>query len=358
MYHSLQICRALAALMVVCFHVSGNLHRDRYMGAAAEGIQRLFSFGDAGVPFFFVLSGFIVTWVHWRDFHHPERLGRYLFKRASRIYPVYWLVFALAYAAAWLTPGLRDTLPQDAATLVKSLLLIPQDKGITGGTGAPVLFVAWTLQYEMAFYAVMALAIVRPALLMLPVALFALNLWGQAFGTGVLQDFFANPRVFLFALGVGVAGLARSAAPLPHARVWAVAFACGFASLAGLEVAQGRQDWPIDAVLLYGGVSAGLVWALVRSEDQGVPVSPSSWMARLGDASYALYLLHVPVMSLLCKSVMHLGLRGPAGAWAALGLVVAGCCVTALAFHVWLERPMTQWIGQQWRVNTSRLRWI
>jgi peptidoglycan/LPS O-acetylase OafA/YrhL len=87
MYLSLQLCRALAALMVVCFHASGNLRRDRYLGDAADVLERVFSFGDAGVSFFFVLSGFIVTWVHLRDFNQPGRLGNYLFTRAARIYP-------------------------------------------------------------------------------------------------------------------------------------------------------------------------------------------------------------------------------------------------------------------------------
>ena len=136
MYLSLQACRALAALLVVFFHVGTSLNRDVYLGHAADLVRQLSSSGDAGVAFFFVLSGFIVTRVHLPDFNQPARLPAYLLKRAARIYPMYWLVFAATCLLVWLLPASRTTLPADAPTLIKALLLIPQDPSVVGGTGA------------------------------------------------------------------------------------------------------------------------------------------------------------------------------------------------------------------------------
>jgi peptidoglycan/LPS O-acetylase OafA/YrhL len=51
----------------------------------------VFQFGHAGVDLFFVISGFIITYVHYDDIGTPSRLGRYAARRFQRIYPLYWL---------------------------------------------------------------------------------------------------------------------------------------------------------------------------------------------------------------------------------------------------------------------------
>ena len=330
--------------MVVCFHVGGNLRRDRYLGDAADAIERFFSFGDAGVSFFFVLSGFIVTWVHLRDFNRPERLGSYLFNRAARIYPTYWIVFALAYAAAYMSPSLRDTVPHDMATLVKSGLLVPQDPMVVGALGAPVLFVAWSLQYEMCFYIAMGLAIVCQWLLAIPVLLFLVNQFVPVFGDGYLHTFFANPRIYLFIMGVALAYLAREKWTIRRPLVLVVgagAAFIGLSALADLALLPGERS---DYVLAYGVISTVGLFGLIRMEDAGMRISSGNWLVKLGDASFVLYLIHVPVLSVLCKLARNLSDRwgpfGHAGATLVAAVIVLACCVLAMVFHVWIERPI------------------
>ena len=144
MYGTLQSCRAFAAVLVVLFHLGGTIALPKYFGI--DGFAAPFAFGHAGVDLFFVLSGYIIVTVHWQDFGKPDRLIGYLKKRAARIYPVYWLVFIAVYAAAQAMPSLRGAMPADMSTLAKSLFLLPQDPEVVGGTGAPVLIVAWSLQ--------------------------------------------------------------------------------------------------------------------------------------------------------------------------------------------------------------------
>jgi exopolysaccharide production protein ExoZ len=331
--------------MVVCFHLAGNLHKDIYFGSSADLLHRIFIFGDAGVPFFFVLSGFIVTWVHQRDFGRPGQLKSYLIKRCVRIYPSYWLIFAATYLAAWLTPGLRNTVPADAAVLIKSLLLWPQDKALTGGTGAPVLFVAWTLQYEMAFYAVIGLAILRQWLVLVPATLFLAHYFWHPFGNaGVYLSFFSNVRIFLFGMGVLVALAARHMRAINRPDRLASMGALGFAAMALTECIWGRDWVPVSDVVLYGLCSALIVLGLIRWEDAGFRLRGLSTLTLTGDASYALYLIHVPVMSLGCKVIMHTGLAGPVGAAIAFVMVLAASVLTAIAFHLYVERPVLNWL--------------
>jgi peptidoglycan/LPS O-acetylase OafA/YrhL len=100
-------------------------------------------------------------------------------KRFFRIYPIFWIVFLLVLISAYLIPSLRGTLPNDFLIIVKSLLLFPQDKSIVGGTGSPIIIVAWTLQYEMLFYLCFGLLILNAKIAMLLglVAMFILVKW-------------------------------------------------------------------------------------------------------------------------------------------------------------------------------------
>lgn len=75
----LQAGRAVAAVMVVLYHLTVYFLPEHYYGGEKVG-PGLFKMGYAGVEFFFVLSGFIMVFVHMRDFGVPERAPRFLEK--------------------------------------------------------------------------------------------------------------------------------------------------------------------------------------------------------------------------------------------------------------------------------------
>jgi peptidoglycan/LPS O-acetylase OafA/YrhL len=68
------------------------------------------------------------------------------------------------------------------------------------------------------------------------------------------------------------------------------------------------------------------------------------WVQRLSDASYAMYLLHFPIISLLCKVLVLAGLQGMLGATLAFALSFAVSIVAALVFHVYIERRLVAWL--------------
>lgn len=343
--------------MVVCLHVGTTLSHETYLGHSADLFRRWSSFGDAGVPFFFVLSGFIVTRAHLPDFDHPERIPAYLLKRTVRIYPMYWLVFAMTCLFVWLLPASRTTLPADAIVLIKALLLIRQDPAVVGGTGAPVVFVAWTLQYEMVFYMAMALVLLRRWLLLLPLGLLLIFRLSDAPAGGLAVQFLRDDHLLLFVMGAGLAMLSERPWRLPAgpARAVVALAAVAFVALAAWAC------WTFPAynrgafVLLVGFISTVAILGLVHREDRGWRPEADSLLVRLGHASYALYLIHVPVLSVLCKVVKALSLR-----IAALGvpdtlasfvplattvlalLIVAACAQAALLTHQYIERPLMQ----------------
>lgn len=84
----LQCFRGLAAISVLLFHVA-VIARER---AHFSFFWHFLRPGSTGVDFFFVLSGFIIFWVHGRDVGQSWRLQVYSWRRLVRVYPLYALV--------------------------------------------------------------------------------------------------------------------------------------------------------------------------------------------------------------------------------------------------------------------------
>src|SRR5260221_692054 len=80
---TLEIARGIAASMVALSHALSLVAEPRHLGTTAFG-DRLANM-NVGVDFFFVLSGFIITFVHWDDVGRPGRLTRYASRRFTRV---------------------------------------------------------------------------------------------------------------------------------------------------------------------------------------------------------------------------------------------------------------------------------
>ena len=84
--------RFLAALAVVFFHFTPHLYA--YPGFP-EGIRNLISEGPAAVPFFFILSGFVLAYRHLWNCEQPRSPRAFYWARFLRLYPAYLFAFAL-----------------------------------------------------------------------------------------------------------------------------------------------------------------------------------------------------------------------------------------------------------------------
>jgi peptidoglycan/LPS O-acetylase OafA/YrhL len=108
--------------------------------------------GNAGVDFFFVLSGYLIykTLVS-RD----QAFSQFMVRRMQRIYPAFVAVFTVYCALSLVVPE-ENKFPHDepVAYLIKNLLLLPGVFPIK-----PMITVAWSLSYEMFFYLVLPVAI-------------------------------------------------------------------------------------------------------------------------------------------------------------------------------------------------------
>jgi peptidoglycan/LPS O-acetylase OafA/YrhL len=160
----------------------------------------------------------------------------------------------------------------------------------------------------------------------------------HAGGCSFPRDFFANHLILLFGLGASIAYCSKRSVPMRRPILVAALAAALFIGYGTFEAVMGTGVLPVDRRLVYGLLSGLLIFALVRSEDTGQLRIQNRWMPLLGDASYALYLIHYPLISALCKLSILVGLHGRVGALIAYPLIICACIAAAVAFQVLIER--------------------
>lgn len=291
--HSLQIVRAVASTSVVYFHI-GSV-------PCFGGVGPLPCFGGFGVDIFFVLSGFIIAMVVATG----QSPSNFAINRVSRIVPLYWVLTAVLLILAALTPALLNSTTANASNFIKSILFIPYFK--ENGTLMPMLFVGWSLNYEMFFYLSVWLALVTARkhfiVLSIGILLVAYVGFGKLINIQVLNKFFGNEQIFEFILGM-LAYLTYQSKHLnrvPKTLVLCLGLA-GYIFMASAE-ANGVNGIGVKRLLLFGIPSLLLVCSAVCLEGviRSSPRSIVMVLVAIGNASYATYLTHVYVTEAVRK---------------------------------------------------------
>lgn len=339
-----QLARAVAALMVVLFHAGGAIAAEKYFGFSI--FTQISKFGKYGVEFFFVLSGFIIYYIHRNDLGRVDRLGRYVWRRVARIYPTYWIIFIGLAVVSMIVPSFRDGLPATELIWIKSLLLLPQDPAVVGGTGAPLVIVAWSLQYELIFYAVFALFIVSPRLG--AIVVLACIVWWLATWTGITDvrfviHFMQAPLFVLFTMGVLCAHIFVTR-EIRRPSAWLVIGIASFGvfvllSATGLlnEARMGYGERQLMS-LGFGAISSVLLLGLVAVERR-YSFSVPRVAVYLGDASYVMYLIHYALVSAIMKVFVLISTQIWA-AVAALMTILLVVCAASIVMHLFVEKPI------------------
>lgn len=337
-FDTLEGLRGIAALLVVMFHVQDVFGRD----ANIVPFGGLFGAGDRGVDLFFVLSGFIIMVTHGPDIGTPARAIPYLYKRVCRVFPSVWiLTIAAAVVYAWHFGGSGKAAKLEPWNVAASLLLLPQN-------GPPLVNVTWTLTYEILFYALFALLIVKRrfglVLLVMWQGAVALDAVGLLQPSNWLAKYYLRPICLEFGIGMICGLLILSGRNRLLARKWiqfgllAVA-ACVFLGGLAYEGLSHRHALEPVRLLVYGVAPGALILALATIERDvrlRVP-APVIW---LGSISYALYLVNFSVVTLTCAALFRLRPTSP-DALSQLGCVFLSV-VVAGAFNSLLDQPIQQ----------------
>jgi peptidoglycan/LPS O-acetylase OafA/YrhL len=323
--------RGIAALMVVFHHAGNIIQQKRFYGHAIWN-NHLSNF-NVGVDFFFVLSGFIISWVHWGDVGQPAKLKSFVLKRFLRIYPLYWTLLIPLVALYLLFPSAGYPEQHQPRTIFLSFLLLPD-------VTQPVLGVAWTLTYEVFFYALFALLIVFGRKFLAVLALWCAAIIYFQFNPLIRLfpwSFFFSPLNMEFLAGMAVAvWLKHNRMPLPTVVALVGAAAFLYFMLFRLDIQT------INAVgrLALGLSSVAIILGLVEVERR-MPVRVHPILLLLGTASYAVYLIHPMVLSGLINAGFKVGMvtRVPAELFVVCAAVAAASI--GVGYHLLVETRLS-----------------
>jgi peptidoglycan/LPS O-acetylase OafA/YrhL len=342
--YTLQAGRAIASLLVVFYHTAVSIFGDsRFWGY--DPSRKVFNFGHSGVDFFFVLSGFIILYAHWNDLGKPQKLPTYASKRFCRIYPIYWIILAVIAPVYFLVPALGKGFERSLAVIISSVILIP----ITSIKS--ILPVAWTLYHEVLFYCVLAIAIFNRR-----IGRFVLFGWMTAcilalwLGTDFFPlSFLLSPFNLLFGMGMFACWTFRSRqvkAPMTLA-------IAGTALFFIVGLLEDFLEWPAKNTrhLIFGIACTMAVLGLVELERLGRIAIPSMLKA-IGDASYVIYLIHFPVLSIGARVFARSGLSRALPGVVSFILLPSIAVAVGIAVHLFLEKPLLRFLT---RLTTSYL---
>lgn len=346
MLYPLTTLRFIFALMVFLSH------SVFFMPGGEQAHPRLYATfheGFIGVSFFFILSGFILSYRYLNPADSgPLPVKRFWIKRFSRIYPIY--LFSLVFAAGL---GL-DYLHRDPGGFFKELALsvgmlqtLVADGRYSFNFNAP----AWSVADEMIFY------------LLFPLLLRIANrpwLWYALLAAGIIlvigemlvtppgagsYTFYRNPfvRVLDFALGIALFQHFQRRPQHSWSRSkgnfmeWSSVLILGLFLLFRNEV---PLHWRYSAY--YWIPMLVLIYTFAKGAGQISAFFTKPFPVLLGEASYSFYLIHVPVAILLLIVFRKLGWTpGPA-------MYIGTHFILTLAGSVilfrFLERPLNRFL--------------
>jgi len=356
--------RFFAALLVVVFHHGQNL-----FVSCPIWWQNIIKGGYVGVPFFFVLSGFILTHTYARRTASTSWNPRPFWRaRFARVYPVYFLSLVLSAPIFWFALS-SGTTPEAAGPQfgLHAMAVVGLAQSWIPAWSFSWNGPAWSLSVEAFFYAVFPflmlassrmrgrwlLGMAAGGMAMLVFARMA-PAWNPIAGLQRLLGW-ANPLLWLplFLLGICAAELSQTlpqrcvswlgTAVRSHWACWAVT------GLILVLMAANLQRW---SQLLYcyavAPLCAVLIHLIARGENLFTRLLAGRGLVLLGEASYSLYILHRPIHDWFQWMSQKTPLPSTHTAMGFLLYLMVSLILSVLSLKL-VEYPCREWIRQSAR---------
>jgi exopolysaccharide production protein ExoZ len=337
-FEVIQAFRFVAAFMVII------LHSTFYTSERLDPNAPIYSQGHNGVRLFFVISGFVM--IISSESLKKLASGWKIFseKRILRIVPIYWIITTYKLLVLVFASALVYHAKIDFTNILKSYFFIPA-KNIDGEI-SPLLGVGWTLNFEMFFYFLFAIALAfRLNVLAFLSAIFIPLAFLSIFKTPAspVISFYADPIIIDFLLGMIAAKLILSAKKISPtlATIFIITgllylFVPQIRSLSVLYAYDQITGGIASFMVIYGGI------CIEKTLQNKIP----SWLIYLGGASYSLYLVH-PISAPLAPAVFkYLHLKWT---WLSVLLSVLTSITAGVLFYKYCEVPLTKFLSHLMR---------
>ncbi|RFU47699.1 acyltransferase [Paraburkholderia sp. DHOC27] len=353
--HVIDAMRGFAALLVAYFHCRqvvwvgmqsfhASVGHALSLNAIAAYLTFPIAWGSAGVPIFFVISGYCIhRGAAFKLASDPAyRLDNTNFwaRRFARIYPVLLaallLTFALDWASLHLPPVNHKVREIGLHAFLVNLFSLQGVAGKTYGSNGAL----WTLSLEVQFYVIYPLlfALRRRIGMNWVLAIVGLVNLVSAYALERHDIQFFTSYWFSWTLGAWIADAkARAAVSKQAARpasVWWYAVAAGL-------VAAGCVAFHFGQYGAFQLWALGFAFYLYKALERRTAASwLSAGLSRFGDFSFSLYLIHLPIFvllsSLLYRSALQMSI------WPSFGFMLVAIPVAYLFYRL-VELPAMQW---------------
>lgn len=335
---NIQALRGAAVLFVVFLHLFSV---ERKYGGLETILPDILQFGIFGVDMFFVISGFVMVTVTRGKFRDVRYAATFMYRRLSRIYPLYWVYTLLVLAVFLIQPSWVNSKQGNQVYILESFLLIPSHY-------LPLVMVGWTLVHEIYFYIIFSLALLLFPEKRLPLVLAG---WGGIVVLGSVLFAVTNPtlRILLHPLTLEFIGGCFLAIAY-HKRVFkakpAIFIACAVSALA-LSISGYYVFTAVTGtieplywwrVFILGVPALVIVHCLINAERSGYLVN--RYLIRIGDASYSIYLSHILSLSVVGRIWGIFSVNGLADNVVVLPIALVFVIIVGLASYSLVERPL------------------
>jgi exopolysaccharide production protein ExoZ len=342
---SIQYLRAFAALAIVVHHA-----REQF-----PGFEAIFpsDIGSAAVDIFFIISGFIMVFITEMG---NQGAGKFIVNRITRIAPLYWIYSILTACLYAVASGLFKSNGLTFEHFILSVLFIPH---INPGDGSlsPLIKIGWTLNYEMFFYVVFAIAMLvdySKRVLLSFGCLIILVLIGAFYGSALptVGQFYVDDIMLEFAAGMLLCRLYRMGRINPLNFIKTAPIVLGVFALAiylaPLLLTYRSIKFGIPAMVIVTGMLAF---------ERFLPKLKA--LLFIGDASYSIYLAHLMGIALLRYLYPRLGIptEGLLSALSFIAISLTIACLAGFASYLWIELPIVKLcrsLQKSWSDNTQK----
>lgn len=327
-------------------------HLHLYFTPLAGGLA-LFGYGFTGVSFFFILSGFVLTW-SYREGSSPRT---FYWHRIARIWPLHLLTSALAVFAPPLTPATAFNWTSVPFVASLTQAWIPASPFLGSYNG-----VSWSLSCEAFFYLVFPVLLPKMALstrvsrvmIAVPLLMLLMSLGLTVVSSVAAADYLLGSmplyRLGEFVLGIGLAKV-MSHGWVPRFSPGQAAFLL-FALYLGLFGLSHLLDRPVPvtlANLILVPAFLAIIAACSQADLSGTTrLLGSPALIRLGQWSFALYLVHELVLRFAKPYANAPGLT-----ILLAGAVVLASVILSGLLHEFVEKPAERWLRQSGKERTG-----
>lgn len=359
----IECLRGVAILAVLGAHLASLTTLGRFLPGWLGG-------GGAGVQLFFVISGFVVGRSLMRSLDGAAGEGTtrgrvvaaFYCRRVFRLAPMAVVSIVLAFA---LYSGYRLIGIDSLTALWRDIELIATlrlNYAWIADIRQHPLSIFWSLVVEEHFYLALPLVLIGVRSVPLRSALAVVIIVGTVavlrpsqyavndphdvigrrilYATHLALDFFSAGLLVAVAEAVrGRLDLASWRLPLRVLSLGLMAFIVGIG-----------QSWAGDDLvrLMASRLAASTALVFIAAQDSGAIVPGGAFRAGLryvGSRSYALYLMHIPILLWFQSLVFDRSNDAVLDVWDAVPVLgaIASTAILVEALHRWLERPFTEW---------------